>query len=305
MMGGIVGVHLTPGADPAAGSAGDGRARADAERILRRIEVWASRLTRFTPTSDLSHLNAARSPRVPVRPTLAAVLDWGRQAQGMSDGIVDIALLDARLAAEGIPSPTSTAPRSSAASRRWSLDRGARRSDVLRPAGLTFDLDGVAKGWLADRALRRSRGYASTVIDADGDIAIGLGAGSRVRFAVADPWIDDGSLAVLELRGPDAGVDRCFGLATSGRSVHRWSLEGRPSHHLIDPRSGLPAVTDVVQATVLAGSAREAEAIAKTAVILGSEAAFALLDRPAVLGAILLTERGDLLATPSTRAWLA
>ena len=42
--------------------------------------------------------------RAPVRPTLAAVMDWGREAQGISDGIVDIALLDARLEAEGIGS---------------------------------------------------------------------------------------------------------------------------------------------------------------------------------------------------------
>ena len=96
-----------------------------------------------------------------------------------------------------------------------------------------------------------------------------------------------------------------FGLATSGTSVHRWTVDGRRSHHLIDPRTGRPALTDLVQATILAGSAREAEAIAKTAVIVGSEAALERLDRAGIHAAILLTERGDVLVTPSTLGWLA
>ena len=87
------------------------------------------------------------------------------------------------------------------------------------------------------------------------------------------------STCAARRRGPTA-----FGLATSGTSVHRWTIDGRSSHHLIDPRTGRPARTDLVQATVLAGSAREAEAIAKTAVIVGSEAALGRLDRPGILG---------------------
>jgi len=243
--------------------------------------------------------------RAPVRPTLAAVMDWGREAQGLSDGIVDIALLDARLEAEGIGSTPTSSALASPAARRWSMARGPRRTDVLRPVGLTFDLDGVAKGWLADRALRRLAAYPSAVVDADGDIAIRLGPGRRMRFGVADPRTTGAMLVELELCGPTTGIAAAFGLATSGTSVHRWTVAGRPSHHLIDPRTGRPARTDLVQATILAGSAREAEAIAKTAVIIGSESALEGLDRHGVHAAILLTDRGELLVTPSTMGWLA
>jgi thiamine biosynthesis lipoprotein len=301
MLGGLVGIHLYPG--PAADA--EVRARLHADRLLDRMEAWAARLTRFSPTSDLVRLNAWPSTRAPVRPTLAAVMDWGREAQGLSDGIVDIALLDLRLEAEGIGSPTASSGPASPAARRWSMARGSRRTDVLRPIGLTFDLDGVAKGWLADRALRRLADHPSAVVDADGDIAIRLGPGRRMRFGVADPRPTGGTLVELELGGPTTGVARPFGLATSGTSVHRWTVDGRRSHHLIDPRTGRPARTDLVQATVLARSAREAEAVAKTAVIVGSEAALERLDRDGIHAAILLTERGDVLVTPSTLGWLA
>ena len=60
----------------------------------------------------------------------------------------------------------------------------------------------------------------------------------------------------------------------------------------------------MIQATVLADTARAAEAFAKTAVIAGTDRAFALLDRPGVHGVLLLTERGELRATPGMVRWL-
>ena len=55
---------------------------------------------------------------------------------------------------------------------------------------------------------------------------------------------------------------------------------------------------------MLADTARAAEAFAKTAVIAGTDRAFGLLDRPGVLGVLLLTERGELRATPGMVRWL-
>jgi FAD:protein FMN transferase len=298
MMGGSVGVHLS-GVDRVSAD----RAHRDAERLLDRMAVWAARLTRFDPSSELARLNDSPRSRVSVRPTLASALEWGRVAGSLTDGVVDIALLDARLSAEGIDRESGPADGGSG-SRTWSVERHGRRYDVLRPNGVRFDLDGVAKGWFADRALERLAGYPAAVVDADGDIAIGLANGRTWRFRVADPRTLDQSLVEIDVRAPAVGRRR-YGLATSGTSVHRWINQGRVDHHLIDPQSRRPACTDVIQATVLAGSAREAEAVAKTAVILGSEAALAQLDRPGIDCAILLTKREEVLATPSTLHWLA
>ena len=131
-------------------------------------------------------------------------------------------------------------------------------------------------------------------------------AGERWRFGVADPRTTQTDLVELDLIGRgDDGRGRSFGLATSGTSVHRWLHDGRTEHHLIDPRTGRPARTDIIQATVLMRTARAAEALAKTAVILGSSAALERLSAPDVDGAILLTDRDEVLMTPATERWLA
>ncbi len=287
MMGGEVAVHAT----------GDVH-RAQLAAVLDRIDAWASRLTRYDPSSELMRCNASPSARVRIGPTLTAVLDWARAAEGLSDGLVDAAMLDARLAAEagtGVRPPQT-------ASRRWSLERGPRASTVRREPGVRFDLDGVAKGWLADRALAITPGR-SALVDADGDIALRLDDDDTWGLGVADPRDADDLLAVLQFRG--GAAPRSFGVATSGTSVHRWSHPDGETHHLIDPRTWRPAATDVIQATVVAGSAREAEVLAKTAVIAGTGRAFALLDRPGVLGALLLTGEGALHATEGMVRWLA
>jgi thiamine biosynthesis lipoprotein len=292
MLGGRVGIHLraTSLDHRAVARAGSG--------VLDRLETWAGRLTRFDPRSELSRLNASASSTFSVGPTLGAILDWARSAETATDGVVDISLLDARLAAE--QGEAAILP----AYRLWSLARGARASVVHRPRGLRFDLDGVAKGWLADRAAGLLAGCDAVAVDADGDVAIGLEPGESLSLGVADPEAPTMDLEVIRLVN-ETSRRTAFGVATSGVSVHRWGVGARARHHLIDPRTGRPAVTDLVQATVIATSARLAEAFAKTAVILGRQAALVALHRPGVLGALLLTDDRLLLSLPGTERFVS
>ena len=132
-----------------------------------------------------------------------------------------------------------------------------------------------------------------------------IAPGDRWEIGVADPRTGDDLLAVIVLAdepGAPSRGRRTWGVATSGTTIHRF---GATAHHLIDPRTGLPAATDVVQATVLASRAATAEAFAKSAVILGSAAGLDFLDRSGVAGAVLLLEDGRVLAIPRTSAFLA
>ncbi len=349
-MGGRVSIHLalaeamggvgSPAPDGWQGGRGrrdaDDAARATARtvgaRALDRIRAWADRLTRFSPASELSALNLDVRDDVVVRPTLGAVLAWAQDAAILTDGIVDATLLDERLAAEwrpsaddaNVPGTGSILTRAHAPTRferAWGIRRRGRAALITRPAGLRFDLDGIAKGWLADRALGLLGTYPTAVVDADGDMALRLARGQRLTVGIAHPLepldmvaslgVDGGSDSIggafsVNPPGTDAGPGSAvrYGIATSGTSVHRWGTGPRPSHHIIDPRTRRPAVTDVLQATVVAASAREAEAWAKTAIVLGSQAALRVLDRDR-LGLALVTDRGELLATLPTLRWLA
>jgi thiamine biosynthesis lipoprotein len=298
---------------PAPGMQAD--AERDLEAVARRVRVWASVLTRHADESALLRLNRDPRPEVPVGPTLAAVLAWAADAAAATGGIVDAALLDERLAAEDrspdVPTTALGAPHgrhpldADAPRSAWTLHPGLphRAAKVTRVPGTHIDLDGVAKGWVADRALGLLARHPGAIVDADGDIAIRPTRGEIVDVGVGDPRPGGDQLAVLSLAaGPGR---RTWGVATSGISVHRWATARGESHHLIDPRTRRPAETDVVQATVVASTARDAEAFAKTAVILGSVDGLGLLERAGVAGAILLLRDDRVVALPRTMELVA
>ena len=290
------------------GMADSSAALASARQAAGRVNAWADRLTRFASTSDLSQLNSSPDACVAIRPTLASVLDWAATASHRTDGIVDPTLLDARLAAQAGGSCEQLAPGKDDERATWNLRPAGRAALVERPRGMRFDLDGLAKGWIADRAADMLACWPGVAVAADGDVAISAGPGVEWSIGVEDPRPQEPAkplLATLRVRGGCSWSTR-FGVATSGTSIHRWQLaDGRASHHLIDPRTGRWADTDVIQATVVAPSAREAEVIAKTAVILGSRDALGFLARSAAHAAIVLLESGEVCCLPGIESWLA
>ena len=67
-------------------------------------------------------------------------------------------------------------------------------------------------------------------------------------------------------------------VATSGISRRSWiGADGRPAHHLLDPRTGAPVFSGIVQASAVAPTAAQAEVLAKAAVLSGPDRAAAWL----------------------------
>jgi thiamine biosynthesis lipoprotein len=112
-------------------------------------------------------------------------------------------------------------------------------------------------------------GHAGFAVDAAGDLRLG-GHAERVRPVKVASAFDDSILHVFELvRGA---------AATSGISRRSWlDRDGHPAHHLLDPASGRPAFTGIVQATALAPVAARAEVLAKAALLSGPARARAWL----------------------------
>jgi thiamine biosynthesis lipoprotein len=124
-----------------------------------------------------------------------------------------------------------------------------------------LDSGGVAKGLFGDWLATVLEGHHSFAVDAAGDVRFGGNANVVRPVRVASPF-DDSVLHVFELTRGAA--------ATSGIGKRSWLDErGRPAHHLLDPATGRPAFTGIVQVTALAPRGLEAEARAKAALLSG------------------------------------
>jgi FAD:protein FMN transferase len=228
-----------------------------ASRLIES-ESWVhemhSRLTRFSPTSELSRFNASAGSWTDVSPLLESLLRECLRAHDLSGGLVNAAVLPALLAA-GYTRTFTEGPTSVTAS---VVPPALPEVLELRPGqarlrrGASIDLGGVAKGWLADR-LAGDLG-ANALVNLCGDLF------ARGGGETGDGW-PVGGLGAQTVLLLDMGA------ATSGTRKRSW---GRDLHHLIDPRTGNPSRTDLSEVSVIARTGADAEVFAKTALLLGS-----------------------------------
>lgn len=120
---------------------------------------------------------------------------------------------------------------------------------------------GWAKGLFGDVLASKLSGHDAFAVEAAGDVRFGGAAALLRRIEVSGPH-GGSALHVFELeRG---------GAATSGIDRRSWiGADGRPAHHLLDPATGKPAFTGIVQATALAPTGVEAELLSKAALLSG------------------------------------
>jgi thiamine biosynthesis lipoprotein len=239
---------------------GIGVERSTLEQARAWIARMHDRLTRFEPNSELSRLNASRGRWFAISPELEALLRESLRAFEVSDGLVNVAVLPALLAAgytrdfaEG-PTAVTAAPRIPLLPEVLQLRPGEAR--LVHGGGV--DLGGIAKGWLADRVAERLGD--NVLVNLCGDLFARGGGESGEGWPVG---FGDKTLLLKDM-----------GAATSGTTKRAWA----GGHHLIDPRTGLPAKSDLSEVSVLASTATDAEIYAKVALLLGSQ------DAPAWLG---------------------
>jgi thiamine biosynthesis lipoprotein len=243
-----------------------GSGQAALERCEQSIRDAEARFTRFLPDSELAGLNASDGRYVPVSAEMFAMLQAALWAFQESNGLVNAAVLPA-LAAAGYDRPFRqglTEPAVLHATQLPPLPEvlildQATRSAALAP-GAALDLGGIVKGALADM-----------LIDELGDDAVcNLGGDLRVRGAgpEGDGWhigLCDQSVVALTNGA----------VCTSGTTSRRW---GHSMHHLIDPRTGMPAKTDVAEVSVVTDTALRGEVYAKSAILLGAAAGTEFLE---------------------------
>lgn len=256
-----------------------GRSLEWAEAFFGRVE---KELSRFRSTSGVSRVNqaAGRGPQ-PVSPLLWTVLMSALEAADDSGGIYDPTLLRTleRIGYDRTFDKVERCGRNIIADapsfgswRRVGLDSGA--SSVSLPADLALDFGGIAKGWTVDRVALVLAPLGPVLVDAGGDLrSIGVVNGEGWPIAVQDPFEPERDRAIVRLRDG--------ALATSSIGGRRWQRGDRTLHHVIDPRTGTAAQSDLHSVTVRAPTAMMADVAAKVALVLGSAS-----------GATYLLERG-------------
>jgi len=285
--------------------AAEGGSRAARERAIDAARlafdgVDAS-MSNWSETSALSRVNrearhgAARVDDAGLAACLAASLDAADATGGAFDPTVGplMTLWGFRPRRPRVPADDEIAAALAHVGRsRVAYDRSARTLRFEDP-GMEIDLGGIAKGCALDVAaarIPRAAGEAALAVTLDlggGMLAIGAKGGST--FLIADPESAE--------RAPVAAVTapRDSSVASSSDAENRFESGGRLYGHIMDARTGRPAVTDVLQATALHPSATTTDLLSTALFVAGSRGAPGILDRyPGAEAILIVREPGGL-----------
>jgi len=253
---------------------------------VARVEALTSR---HAEEGELSRINTAgrRRERVAVSRELATVLERSLHFSRLSGGAFDVTvapLVALWLGPDGVRVPSAAAVRAALPKvdyRKLKVNTGAGTATL--PASMTVDLDGIAKGYAVDRAVRtlRLRGIEAAIVDAGGNIGL-LGEpprGGMWRVGIKHPR-GEGLLGTLFLERGSA--------ATSGDYQHFVVVEGVRYHHILDPATGRPA-TGVMSVTITAARAIDADALSTTVFVLGAEKGMKLVEELDGVEAVIVT----------------
>jgi len=176
--------------------------------------------------------------------------------------------------------------------RKLILDKNNHRA-ALRDNGQAIDLGGIAKGYAAEEIKRifAENKVKSALINLGGNI---VAIGSQ----------PDGKVWKIGIQNPCAPTGKYFGflsiidktIVTSGINERFFMKDGIRYHHILDPRTGMPASNKILSVTVICDCSTDADALTTTLFVIGAEHGMELVKKLKT-EAIFVTESLDIIAS--------
>jgi FAD:protein FMN transferase len=159
-----------------------------------------------------------------------------------------------------------------------------------------LDVNAIAQGFSVDvvASYLEGRGVAHYLVEIGGEVrAKGQKPDGGNWTVGVDRPNDDGNserTLALSIQLKDQAM------ATSGNYRKYVELNGEKLGHSLNPHTGMPAMTDVLSATVVAADAMTADAYATAFMVMGVDASkFMLSHSPELHGILIYSQRGELL----------
>jgi thiamine biosynthesis lipoprotein len=273
------------------------------------IEAGERRFSRFMQDSELSQMNHATGQWFIVSSEMMDILKKARHFFDLTNGLFDPSVLpdliragydrsmdDIRAREGAVASPAVSERKHKADFREMDLDLTSSR--VRLPKDVQLDFGGIAKGWIVDQAVTLLSRYSD---------ACAVNAGGDMRFMGHSPIGLGWPVELEDPRNPSQSIARLTvnhgAVATSSVAKRTWKQGEKNRHHLIDPRTGEPAQSDWLCATVIADDTVTAEVYAKALLIGGPGEARNLIENKN-LAYLAVDREGNLHGSPNSQEYV-
>ena len=261
-------------------------------QAIEVIEAVETRLSTWSQDSELSRWNQSPGTRpVSISPELAEDLRrafyWRDETRGAFNPAIGALLVAWDLRGSGrIPSEAQRLAAQRTAEPCLLHYDPAGKTLERRCADVRVEEGGFGKGVALDRAMAalKRAGIQRASLDFGGQAVVSSSGDEDWTFALGHP--EERLRGVLTISIPSGSI------ATSGNSERGITIDGKRIGHLLDPRTGLPAV-DFGTLTVWAKSATDADCLSTALYVMGPAKALRFASTRSDVEVVILKIKGE------------
>jgi FAD:protein FMN transferase len=279
------------------------RAEKAINRAFAEIKRLEGLLNFYSEESELAKINrSAGISDVKVSPETLDLIEKAVSTSGKTGGAFDVTIGPEIIlwdfAEKRKPDDGTIKGRLNLVNYQWiAIDREKSTISLMK-RGMLIDLGGIAKGYIADRAVEelKREGIVSGLVAVAGDIrAFGDKPDGRPwRVGIRNPrqsGRDDEIMAMIELKD--------MAISTAGDYERFFIADGNRYHHILDPKTGYPAKASR-SVSVIAREGAFTDSYSTAVFILGPEKGLEVLRKMGFEG-LIVDEHGKVHTTDGLR----
>ncbi len=269
------------------------------QRMSQRIEEIDSLMDADNPDSDVYLINKSEADKaINISADTAHVIADSLSAFEKTDGNFNITVMPV-VSAWGFHNGTYGVPGEKAlvdalaSVKNNGITVNTTDNCVKKAEGVEVTLGGIAKGYLGDELLEIAlEENVTALLSLGGNIVLcgNKADGSLWSVGVKNPHNTDGLACSFKSKGNRSVV-------TSGGYERYFEYSGKTYHHIIDPKTGYPAESDLLSVTVIGGKGSLCDAFSTGLYVMGKEKAVAFAKENNSFDYILITTDNEILYT--------
>ena len=266
----------------------------DAFQLCKKYE---RKFSKTLVDSEVSYLNSSKGEKVRVSDELIEILEYSNEFSRLSNGLFDVTiyplaeLWDFKAENPTIPTQENL---NSAISK---IDYNNIKIDgnfVVLENQAQVDLGGIAKGYIAGeiRNYLLESEVEKAIINIGGNI-VTIGSKSKdqgFQIGIQTPFSEQNQIsAAIEITD--------MSVVTSGTYERSFTIDNKLYHHILDPKTGYPAESDMMSATIISADPFLADALSTTSFLLGIEKAAELIEGIDGVEAVFINSNNEIIVT--------
>ncbi len=257
------------------------------QQLADRCEYFENKFSRTLEGTDIWKINHAAGAPVEVAPETAQCISAALEYSKASDGLFDITIGAVTSLWDFVVGvkPDDAAIQEAVKHVDYHCVQVDGTTVTLTDPEAMLDLGGIAKGFITDDlvGILRDAGCESAMLSLGGNVYV-LGEsfrGDNWNVGVQDPnGATDDVIASVPAQNKS--------VVTSGLYERSFTQDGVLYYHILDPKTGYPAQTDLASASIMSDASTDGDAYSTILFLLGHDRAIDLLNSDARFSGVVV-----------------